>query len=265
VQPAQRPNGFEAVLRLVDARTGRPVEIDPGLRSPLRVCAHAPHPDALPDLRVLLTADVLARTAELLGGQALIGIATPGPTGDVIAALGIHPAAVQGVPDKIEEALGGPVDIHVIGASGAHPGRHAAAAHAAGLLLAVGAVNVRGVPGIADPDAEALAIRLALLARTHRQPADLIPERYAMAQRTLVRWRHAVADWARSPSKPMSIDVLRRALSELAGDLAIPGVLDALGRLERRTDIPAGAKFETFVYMDRVLGLELAREVGREQ
>jgi hypothetical protein len=27
--------------------------------------------------------------------------------------------------------------------------------------------------------------------------------------------------------------------------------------------VPAGAKFETFVYADRILGLDLAREVGR--
>jgi len=27
--------------------------------------------------------------------------------------------------------------------------------------------------------------------------------------------------------------------------------------------MPAGAKFETFVFVDRVLGLELPREIGR--
>jgi hypothetical protein len=28
-------------------------------------------------------------------------------------------------------------------------------------------------------------------------------------------------------------------------------------------DIPAGAKFETFLYADRVLGLDLPRDIGR--
>ena len=33
--------------------------------------------------------------------------------------------------------------------------------------------------------------------------------------------------------------------------------------VESGHDMPAGAKFETFVFVDRVLGLELAREIGR--
>jgi hypothetical protein len=32
--------------------------------------------------------------------------------------------------------------------------------------------------------------------------------------------------------------------------------------MESGQDVPAGAKFETFLFVDRVLGLELAREIG---
>ena len=34
--------------------------------------------------------------------------------------------------------------------------------------------------------------------------------------------------------------------------------------VESGDDIPAGAKFETFAFVDRVLGLELAREIGHQ-
>jgi cysteinyl-tRNA synthetase len=33
--------------------------------------------------------------------------------------------------------------------------------------------------------------------------------------------------------------------------------------LARDADVPAGAKFETFLYADRVLGLDLPCDIGR--
>jgi hypothetical protein len=45
-------------------------------------------------------------------------------------------------------------------------------------------------------------------------------------------------------------------------DLDTVAALDLLRNLESRQDIPAGAKFETFLFVDRVLGLELPREIG---
>ena len=39
--------------------------------------------------------------------------------------------------------------------------------------------------------------------------------------------------------------------------------LDVLVNLESDGEAPAGAKFETFAFADRVLGLELVREIGR--
>ena len=46
--------------------------------------------------------------------------------------------------------------------------------------------------------------------------------------------------------------------------LGVPAVLDALATVATRADVPAGAKFETFAFLDRVLGLDLAREVGHQ-
>lgn len=43
-----------------------------------------------------------------------------------------------------------------------------------------------------------------------------------------------------------------------------PAVLDVLVSVAKRADVPAGAKFETFAFLDRVLGLDLARQVGHQ-
>jgi cysteinyl-tRNA synthetase len=46
-------------------------------------------------------------------------------------------------------------------------------------------------------------------------------------------------------------------------DLDTPAALRVLRALEQDTEIPPGAKFETFVYADQLLGLDLARDIGR--
>ncbi|MFG2628126.1 hypothetical protein [Streptomyces sp. NPDC048473] len=42
-----------------------------------------------------------------------------------------------------------------------------------------------------------------------------------------------------------------------------PAVLDLLLRAEAADGMPEGARFETFASPDRMLGLELIREIGR--
>jgi hypothetical protein len=48
----------------------------------------------------------------------------------------------------------------------------------------------------------------------------------------------------------------------LTGDLNTVAAVDLLRSVESRQDIPAGAKFETFLFVDRALGLELPREIS---
>ncbi len=48
----------------------------------------------------------------------------------------------------------------------------------------------------------------------------------------------------------------------LEDDLDLPAVLDVLRRLEGADDVPDGARFESYAYADRLLGLELTREIG---
>jgi hypothetical protein len=46
-------------------------------------------------------------------------------------------------------------------------------------------------------------------------------------------------------------------------DLDTVSALALMRGLEADPDVPAGAKFETFLYADRILGLDLPRDIGR--
>ena len=105
--------------------------------------------------------------------------------------------------------------------------------------------------GVPDPP-YGLAHRLAWLAGC--------PLEAATAE--LAEWRALVASWAEEPSKPMCAQVQHDVLEALADDLA---TVRAIGALKRSLDLglPAGALFETWAWADRLLGLDLAADVGR--
>ncbi len=94
------------------------------------------------------------------------------------------------------------------------------------------------------------------------QPADLTDSVLASARETVGDWRHRVAQWAEQPSKPIPArlaEVARAAFS----DLDTVSAIALLRGLAYDDGVPAGAKFETFLYVDRVLGLDLPGEIGR--
>ena len=89
------------MLRFWDDRTGSYAELAANPSIPLRVCIHGPCDRGwagLADLRVLLVADVLTRTAEVQGLQVIAALTTAGPLPGTFdqdaSALGIHPPAV---------------------------------------------------------------------------------------------------------------------------------------------------------------------------
>ncbi|MEV5200234.1 hypothetical protein [Streptomyces sp. NPDC053720] len=270
------------MLRITDTRTGHLVEIPAAPRRLLRSCVHLPALGAGTDdgtgigplhLRVPLIGDVLARTAELNGLQVVTVLTTPELTPDraraldrVMAVLGIHPPAVIG-PHRPEAALGGPADVHVT-ADGTDPGDTGG-----GALIEVGRVTTappaEGAPDPGAPDpsdtADPLAVRLLLLGRPYGTPVTVTGAALAEARRTLRDWRRSVADWAQEPSRPIPADLLRRSHAALAEDLDVTAVLTLLADVAERPDVPPGAKFETFAHLDRVLGLDLARDVGHQR
>lgn len=263
------------MLCIADAHTGRLVEIPSAHRHLLRICVHLPVIDngigAL-HLRVLLLGDVLARTAELHGLQSLtVHTASDLPREHVqaldrvMAVLGIHPPATVRAHDPVETPSAA-ADVHVFAHGTEQPDG------IGGVRIDVGQVGTsppdEGGPGFPDAavreGTDPLAVRMVLLGHAYRTPVMVTGAVLVEARRALRHWRQQVADWAQEPSRPIPADLLRQAHAALADNLDLPAVLDMLRSVEKDAGLPAGAKFETFAYLDRVLGLDLAREVGHQ-
>ena len=248
-------------------------------RTLLRIYAHAPcvgQPPHLSDLRVLVVTDVLVRTAALSGRQSAVGLSLPDLPPDQVKALGrntdllgIHQPIVQVGFRDVAAAVGGTADVHVVGRGAVFDG------DLAGARIDVGPINA--TTGTTNPTsngadsapaagaalpADPQTLRLALLSHAHEEPVDLTPEALAEAGRTLAHWRRQVADWAKEPSTPMHAETVSTARARFADDLDTASVLVLLKDLADAQGVSAGARFETFVHLDRVLGLELSREVG---
>lgn len=246
------------MLRITDARSGEPIDLPRGLT---RVHVHPVGEDTTA-LRLLLVADVLARALDLDGSPCLT-VARVGPDLRARAdALGIRRAEPEAPP-------GGRV-LHVRG-----PGRPAPE-DGPHLEVAPSDDPSDDPSGTADPT----ALRLVLLARPRRLPAAPDAGALAEAARTLARWRRSVAGWAEHPSRPVPDEVRGRLRAAWEDDLDLPAALDVLRSLEageagvtseagrkggageRDGAVPPGARFESYAYADRLLGLELTREIG---
>lgn len=230
------------MLQLRDARTDEmtPVPLARGGTLRVHVCAT--------DLRSLLVADLVRRAAALSHDLVVRVTATGAPAG--AAELNIHPTELNIQPAEL--------NIHPAELVDADPGADVRIGCTTGgaLLIEAGAVGVD--VGSCDP----LAVRLALLDVDYRKPVDLDEATLGSARETLSRWRAMVAEWSRSPGAPLRTEVARRMSAAFDNDLDTSLALQALHQLESDESAPPGAKFETFVYADRLLGLDLAREVG---
>jgi cysteinyl-tRNA synthetase len=132
-----------------------------------------------------------------------------------------------------------------------------------GAAMAGPAGNVLFLDDLADRDLDPLALRLEFLRHRYTEPVSLSWDTLAAADRALRRWRELVAEWAQSPSKPLSAPVAAQIAAAFDDDLDTEAAVAALHRLEQDTQVPPGAKFETFAHADQLLGLDLARDIGR--
>jgi hypothetical protein len=258
------------VLRFRDDRTGSLIELalDPSV--PLRVYVDGASFGAelgLRAVRVLLVADVLVRIAELSGLQVVAVLVAAGqPSTEFeqsVGALDLHPLAVAASAGEAEALLGGRAHVRVAASA---PGR---GSNGDGVLIGVGPADDLRPRGLAAPQAsggtagDPLALRLALLWCPYRQTVKLSKAAMADGEGTLSRWRHAVAKWAAEPSRPIPAETAHRISVAFDNDLDTPAALDVLLSVESDREAPAGGKFETFAFADRVLGLELVRDIGR--
>jgi hypothetical protein len=244
------PAYAQAVLRITDARTGEPVEAAPARRGLTRVEAHASGLTPT-TLRVLLLSDLLVRALELGGTPVwslLTGEHEQPELRAAARALGIRPFEDGG---DLGSGLGEAQVLHVA-AEGAET--------TGGVLVAVAPADspTTSAPDLSDP----AALRLALLSHPRDLPVRLDADALDEARRTLAHWRGSVADWARQPSRPVPDEVRAELRSAWEDDLDVPEVLRVLRRVETWPDLADGARFETYAYADRLLGLELTRDIG---
>jgi len=132
-----------------------------------------------------------------------------------------------------------------------------------GQKMASSTGNVLLLGDLADRGLDPLALRLAFAEHPYRQEIDLTWTALETADATVRRWRQRVAEWANSPSRPMCAQYVADFLGAFDDDLNTPAALRVLSALEEDSEIPPGAKFETFAYADQLLALDLARDIGR--
>jgi hypothetical protein len=235
------------VLRITDARTGEPADIR---RALTRIHAHVPRNDTSA-LRVLLVADVLARALELGGSPALLTADPPAGLRERADDLGIRPterAPLGGGERRV---------LHVLGSGDVTADDHGGEDSGAGVV-----VEVAPVTGSEAPAASGTDLRLALLAQPRHAPVHLDATALTEARDTLDRWREAVAHWATRPSKPIPEPVRQALRAAWEDDLDVPAVLGVLRDVAAADPMPDGARFESYAFADRLLGLELTREIG---
>jgi hypothetical protein len=215
------------MLRLYDHRTGELAELRPVPRLRIGVGDDSLH--------AMVVADLLRRSTSRFSRT----------ISSVIAAEPVWERY------NIPTGQDGPADLTV---TSSDPG-------ASGPVVLVGPEEARWRS--ADDGVDPLCARLAMLAVPYRDPVPFIPARYDELWNRLDRWRAEVARWADSPGRPMDRAYAARCEEALAADLDTPTVLDLLDRLAADPDVPPGAKLETFIHLDLLLGLELVRDIGR--
>ncbi len=272
------------MLRLYDAGTQEVETIRPGHPRELRVLAVTPaladpgDPD-LTELRSWVLPDQLRRTAERRSlVPTVCEVMAPGATGaeplaaSVRAALNFYPPARiapagEPVERTVEFAGGGTPAFDVgTGDTGWLTGLDVVRYHAAPTGIVgqsprhpgprqLSEVTARGI----DP----LTVRLVYMHNRYRNGVELTWEMLTDWDQILTGWRRSVAQWANSPSAAMPARYADAIITAFEDDLMAPLALGQLQQLEEDDEVAPGAKFETFAAADRLLGLDLARDIGR--
>ena len=269
------------MLRLYDADTREVETIQPGHRRELRVLAVAPaladsgDPD-LGQLRGWLLPDQLRRTAERRSlVPTVCEVFAPGVAGtqplaaEVRAALNIHPPARiapagEPVERAVEFAGGGPPAFDVgTGDTGWLAGLDVIRYHAATGTVGAGDGGPRRWSDVTAAAIDPLALRLVFTRHRYREDTVVTWDLLAAADQMLSAWRQFVAEWANSPSAAMPQRYADAVTAAFDDDLDTMTAMAQLQLLIIDPDVAPGAKFETFAAADRLLGLDLARDIGR--
>lgn len=242
------------MLTVTDDRTGVAVPVRARPSRLVRLTVVLPsgeHGMSWHAVRVLLVADLARRVLEGLHGSqvrtTVVGSAAAlASAAERLRELWIAPS------DEVRAEPAG-ADLLVAAADAAQPGGvdlRGAETGGERPVLAVAPVAELAVDG-ADPT----AVRLALLGVPRRDPVagTSVPD----AARRLDRWRAEVAAAARQPSAPIPAPAMARIRDACDDDLDTVALVRALDEVD--AGVPAGARLETLLYVDRIVALDLAR------
>lgn len=214
-------------------------------------------------LRLLLAADILRRLAEhRTGGRAQVAVLGRGwqPLGwcqDVIDPFHLAPATIWcTTAQQLSAALGSSPRVLLVSARPDQPGDipHASRALRVGPVLAAAPeADLAPLWQRTDP----LVMRMALLRATPSSPVVLSAARLRRADETLYRWRCKVAAWR--DAVPAPTDHLGTLYDVLLRGLDTGAVLRLMHHIERDHTIASGAKYRTFIAVDKVLALDVTR------
>jgi len=123
--------------------------------------------------------------------------------------------------------------------------------------------NVVLVQDIIDRGFDPLALRMAFLQHRYRSQMNLTWDVISAANEQLTRWRTRINEWSESESEPMAQEYVDSFTESCFDDRNTPQAVNQLRNLERDPSISAGSKFETFIHLDSLLGLDLARDIGK--
>jgi hypothetical protein len=272
------------VLTLYDAATKELETIRPGHHRELRVLAVTPGlgdpaDPGLARLRAWLLPDQIRRTAERRSlVPTVCEVTAPAYPGagplvaEVRTALNLYPPARIAPPGEpvertVEFAGGGPPAFDIgTGDTGWLAGLDVVRYHAprtGSVTAGPTGDGPRRWSEVTAAGLDPLALRLVFMHRKYREDLDLTWEILTAADQALSGWRRSVAEWANSPSAAMPARYAEAVTAAFEDDLATAAALGELQTLTGDGDIAPGARFETFAAADRLLGLDLARDIGR--
>jgi len=113
------------------------------------------------------------------------------------------------------------------------------------------------------PELDPATVRFVLARAPYAQELEMTKSLLVDSHAVLEGWRDRLDQWSRHPSKPVPLDWRSEVIVALDTDLDVTQVVAVMSELEDSEAIEPGTKFEAFSYLDRVLAVDLARNLGR--
>jgi cysteinyl-tRNA synthetase len=130
-----------------------------------------------------------------------------------------------------------------------------------GRKMSKSAENVVLVKDLIAKNLDPLALRLCFLENRYRSQMDLTWQSIIAANTLLDRWRNKITQWSSSADSNYEnvksyVDAI---VQDFTLDLDTPRALQKLRELEKSTQFSDGSKYEIFIQVDQLFGLDLTR------